>query len=86
MKLFHRFTKLSDQCQCGSGRVYRACCFRGELIGFVVAMVILTLLLALPSESLWSRIIRSIFGLLGLICLFAMLREWLIRRRAKRLR
>jgi hypothetical protein len=86
MKPFYRFVKLRDQCQCGSGRPYRACCFRGELIGFVVAMVILGLLLSLPSESLWLRIIRSIFGLLGLICLFAMFREWVVRRRAKRLR
>lgn len=80
IKPFYRFAKLSDPCQCGSGRTYRVCCFRSELIGFIVAVVILALLLSIPSESLWSRVVRSIFGLLGLISLFAMFREWFVRR------
>jgi len=86
MKPFYRFTKLSDQCQCGSGRVYRACCFRGELIGFIVAMVVLAVILSFPSESWLSRIVRGIIGVGTWLCVFGLLREWFVRRRAKRLR
>jgi quinol-cytochrome oxidoreductase complex cytochrome b subunit len=82
-KLFG-YVKLSSDCRCGSQRPYRTCCFREELIGFVIAMVILGVILTIPSEGWPSRIIRSIVGLLSWICVFAMLREWIRKRRARR--
>ena len=82
MKPFYRFTKLSDPCQCGSGHPYRTCCFRGELIGFIIAMILLAGILSLPSESIWSRILRGIVAVGTSICIVALLREWLIRKRA----
>ena len=84
MKAFFRYMKLSQDCRCGSGRPYRACCFREELIGLVIAMVVLALMLSLPSEGWPSRIIRSIVGLVSWICVFAMLLEWILRWRARK--
>jgi hypothetical protein len=84
MKPIFRYMKLSNDCRCGSGRPYRACCFREEVIGFVVAMVILGVILAIPAEGWPSRIIRSTVGLLSWICVFAMVREWILKRRARR--
>jgi hypothetical protein len=54
------------------------------VIGLVVAFLVLAALLFLPSETWWYRIIRGGFGLLTWFCIFAMLREWFIRRRAKK--
>lgn len=62
MKPFYRYVKLGDQCHCGSGCVYRACCFRGELIGLVVAMAVWAALLFLPSSSWPARIRRGGFA------------------------
>ncbi len=61
MKAFYRYTKLSDECHCGSKRIYRACCFRKELIGLVAAMAVLAALFFLPSASWSQRIIRGGF-------------------------
>jgi putative effector of murein hydrolase LrgA (UPF0299 family) len=47
-------------------------------------MVLVGVMLSLPSESWLSRIVRSIVGLVTWLCLFAMLREWLLRRRARK--
>ena len=83
MKPFCRYAKLSDDCHCGSMRPYRACCFRGETIGFVVAMGVLSALLFLSSGTVLYRIIRAGFGLLTWVCILACLREWFVRKRAK---
>jgi hypothetical protein len=84
MRAFFRYVKLDQGCRCGSGRSYRACCFRGELIGFIIAMLILGLILCVHSEGWPSRIIRSTVGFLSWLCLFAVLREWFLRRRARK--
>jgi hypothetical protein len=83
MKPFYRYTKLSDQCHCGSAQPYRECCFHSDLIGFAIALIILAALLFLPSESLLYRIVRGGFGLLTWVCVFFMVRDW-FRQKKKR--
>jgi hypothetical protein len=84
MRPFYRFTKLDDLCQCGSGHAYRACCFRGELIGFVIAMVLLATVLSFPTESWLSRSVRVIISVGTWICVFGLFRDWFVRKRARR--
>ena len=84
MKPFYSYAKLSEPCKCGSAHPYRECCFRSYLVGIIVAFVILAALLLLPSGSWLYRIVRAGFGLLTWVCIFAMLREWFLKRRAKK--
>lgn len=84
MKPIYRYAKLSEPCQCGSGQPYRACCFRSDLIGLVVALAVVAALLFLPAESWWYRVVRGGSGLLTWFCIFAMLREWFVRRRTRK--
>jgi hypothetical protein len=32
-------TKLNEKCACGSGKAYRNCCMRWEIIGFVIVIL-----------------------------------------------
>ena len=83
VKPFYRYTKLSDECRCGSGHDYKSCCFQSELWGFIVGALLITLTLILPADSWALRIVRAIMGLTFWFLVVDQIRGWFAKRRNK---
>ncbi len=81
MKPFYHFTGPKDVCYCGSGHIYKDCCFRSDLLGFIGAVALVVLSLFLPAGGWVLRMVWAIGGVVLWFCVFQRIREWFAKRR-----
>lgn len=83
MKPFYRFTRLSDECHCRAGHIYKECCFHSDLCGFIGAVVLIALSLLLPPGGWVLRIVWAIGGVVVWFFVFKRIRGWFAKRRVR---
>ena len=72
-------TKLNEKCACGSGKAYRICCLRRELLYFLIMVIAAVALFAGASGMNATVFLR----VLVVVLLVAGVAGWLIQSRSK---